>query len=726
MRITKIKHHTGSAKVLDCYVDNGYYKAHHGSLPDVDIDYPSNRRQDVKEYLERRYNLRGKQRVFSAGAYTTMKARSVIKDVARTHKLQVGTTNYITAIIEDDSSWTDIMLTAFQNQKVYDFVQKNWEVFEEIQTLMNQTRTATVHASALVITPDYVGGDDVECFDILPIRKADGMLISELSGTEIDEIGLLKNDVLGIAELERLSDMIDICNSKYGANISIETIINSDLNDDKVYEPIRKGLTQGIFQLSGNGMTRYIKEMQPTGIEDLIASVALFRPGTLDSGAAQAYVDCKRGDAVPEYLWGTYDILKNTFAQIVYQEQVSSIARKIGNLSLGDGVNLVKALSKKKIEKVRKFKDKYFDGAKENMVPQDQAESVWSAVEDAASYLFNRSHAVEYGLTGFIGAWIKAYYPIAFYTVLLKWADKSNLPIIMNEMRELGGCQIVNPDINISSGNFETDYQTNTIYWSLSRIRQLGPKAVNYIVFDREKNGKYDSMNHFIERIFKYKLKKYQYWDDPDNPNEFEKCPVNARCVKNLILSGAFDKIEGVGSIMERYGLLHKAANKLGFELSEKEVPENMVDKHYFWAQQQINIAGIGVVDYKRIWNNSEKVEGFSPKGRKYMSLSQISKITDFSKSVFVGVCATISEVSDKTYKGKSDGKTKHFGKITLLQNTDVMEVVIWSEAWADVKDKFKGHADEIVLFSAQVKWDDYNQRNMLQINKGATVQNIT
>ena len=724
MKVTVIKQvngRVGQTPVLDCNVGKGYIKAQQGSLPDIDTDFSSEHRPLVKEYLEKRYNKGTANRVFSAGTFTTEKARSVIKDIARVHKLSVGTVNYITSIIESEGNWTDIMKTAFKEKKVYDFIQKNWEVFEEIYPIMGQPRSAGIHASAYVITPDVVNGKKVDCFDVIPMRKMDGQLVSELSGVEIDEAGFLKNDVLSIAELGRLFDIIDICNREYGLNLSLESIVDGDLGDAAVFDMLGKGYNQGVFQLSGDGMGKYIKRMRPTNINDLIVSIALFRPGTLESGAAEQYVDFKNELAEPEYLWGTYEILKDTYGLMCFQESISQVAQKIGGLSLGDGVNLVKALSKKKVEKVRKFKEKYFDGAKKNGCPEDAAKKIWEDVELAAKYCFNRSHAVAYGLTAYAGAWLKVHYPVAFYTVLLKWVDKDKLPTLMNEMREIGDAEVVQPNINISGIDFETDYKAKKIYWSLSRIAQLGAKAVRYIMTDRELFGKYDSLEHFIERIFKYKLKVYQYWDDPDNPDEFQKCPVNARSIKNLIMAGAFDELERVGNVCERLGLLTKAAHKLGFEVSEKDVPDDMKDKHYFWSQQQINISGFGSVDYRRIYNGMSSITNY--KKSTYTPLKDIQSIMRPERGV--SVCATIAEVREKTYKDKTTGKNKVFGKVTLLQNTDICDCVIWSDAWKDCKHRFVGREGGIIVIAGSVKWSDYDERNQLIVNQGGGVMNV-
>lgn len=294
MKITSIKHKNDTTIVSDCYAGDGYVKRNHGSLPDIDSDFNAERREEVKAYLERRYNKDGMQRVFSAGTFTTAKIKSAIKDVARTHKIPQATTNYLTAILDDNMSWTELMKMAYTDKRMRDFIQKYPDVFEEIVPIMGQARSAGIHASALIITPEYVKGERVECFDLLPIRKMGDLLVSEISGNDIDAIGILKNDVLGIKELTRLSDTLNLVASEYGVKYTILEIASKYLNDEKVFQIIREGNTQGVFQMSGEGITKFIKRLAPDNINDLIASVALFRPGPLDSGAADNYVRAKR------------------------------------------------------------------------------------------------------------------------------------------------------------------------------------------------------------------------------------------------------------------------------------------------------------------------------------------------------------------------------------------------------------------------------------------------
>lgn len=688
---------------------------------DVDVDFDSEKRQQVKEYLERRYNHDGKMRVFSAGTFTTEKIRSVITDVCRVHRVSVATTKYVTKIIDDALDWTDVMKLAFERDEVRDFIQKNWEVFEEIRPLMFQPRSAGVHASALIITPDVINGKDVECFDLLPLRLQNDMLVSEIDGYSIDDIGLLKNDVLAIAELSRISEMMEACNKVYDANVSIPHILNSDLNDPSVYNLICKGLTQGIFQMSGQGMTRFMRDMRPNNIKDLIASIALFRPGALKTGSAQGYCDAKNGLIEPEYLWGTYDALKDTYGFIVYQEQVSQIARSVGNLSLGDGVKLVKALSKKKIEKVRVFKDKFFSGAKENGCPIDAANKIWNDVEEASKYLFNLSHATAYGLTGFVGAWIKAKYPVAFYTVMLKWAKDENLPILLNEIRRIPGVSIVPPDINISTESFVTDYSINKIYWSLIRVSQCGPKAVRYILLERATFGEYKSLENFIRRMFPKKLKTSDEENEVEEADTIdEKNPVTSRILINLIKAGAFDTLEKIGSPMERYGLLKKVEELIDGIDAFKGIDEEEITKPYYWSQIQIKLSGFGSVDYRQIYYSTEKPK--SVERYEFIDFIDLDDMSITTKKTAV-TCFRVSEVKEKRYKDQRDGTSKKAGKIKAQQNTDITEMMLWNDSWEENKSKFVPGA--VIVAVVMVKYSDYDKKCVLQINRGAFVKSV-
>lgn len=729
MKVLSIKHHTSTEAVqaIDCFVDNGYLQGPGGSLPDVDVDFQSDRRQEVKEYIERRYNHDGKQRVFSAGTLTTLKLKAVLKDVARVHRVPVNIVNYITAIFEDDNmSWTDLFVLAATNKRVKSFIQEYPQVIEDIRTLMGQPRSSSIHASALLVTPDDKDGKDMECFDFTPIKKVDDMLISEFDGYVLDEQGLLKNDCLGIKELSKLQAVIKTCNSEYGTNLTFQGIVQGGLDDQKVYSLLQQGYTQNVFQFSSKGMTKFLVSMKPSKIDDLIAANALFRPATLDSGSTDIYVDCKLGDSQPKYLWGTYNAMKDTYGVLCYQEQLAQIAREVGGLSLGEGVKLVKFISKKKQEKIDAYKGKFMEGADKNGCPKEQATEIWHMFEVAGGYLFNKSHATAYAVTAYAGAYLKANYPTAFYTVALQWAKDNQIPTLMSEMELCSNAKIVAPDINVSGDTFFTNYETNEIFWSLTRIKNLGAKATEWIVNERKTRGDFTSIDNFIDRVFRYKLKKYQYWDDPDNPDEATKCPVNAKHIRHLILAGCFDKVEHAQSVVERFAILQKAAEHLGFEIQEKDIPTDLRGKHYFWSQQQIAISGIGAIDYKRIYDNSEAKPKI--KGRAAWAMLKNVKEDDYDGKR-VAICASIVEIEEKKFLDKKTGANKTFCKVLLQQNNDLVEMVIWNDEWANLRSKFcnggspSSAKNKMIICSAQVKYSDFAGGNNLQIYKSSVVE---
>lgn len=706
---------------VDCFVDRGYLQGDGGALPDVDIDYQSDRRAEVKEYIEKRYNTDGNQRVFSAGTFTTLKVKAVLKDVARTKRIPPQLVNYLTAIFDDDGcDYTGIFKLAAENRKIAKFIEDYPDLFEDIRTLMFQPRSASMHASALLVTPDTKDGKEAECFDFVPIKKVDGVLVSEQDGYELDELGLLKNDCLATKELSKLQATMDICNREYGTDLSLKSVATGDVDDRKSYELLARGFTQNIFQFSSRGMTKLLVDIKPSCINDLIAANALYRPATLENGTAKAYTDCKRGDVAPVYLWGTYEALKNTYGQMCFQEQVSLIAHKVGNFSLGDGVNLVKYISKKKMDKIHAMKDKFMDGAAQNGCPLEDATAIWNQIESCGSYLFNSSHATAYAVTSYAGAYLKANYPTAFYTVALQWADDDELVTLMGEMEACSNAKVVPPDINVSEAKFYTDYTSDSVFWSLSRIKQIGVNSVEWIIRERNKNGLFTGIENFIERIFKYKLKKYEYWDDPDNEDEAKRCPVNARHVLHLILAGCFDCVEHAESTIERYAILEKASRTLGFAINGKDFPEALRKTGYFWSQQQIKVSGIGAIDYKRVYDNSSARKEIRGKAS-YATFPDI--MAKESEDRKVAICATVVEIEEKKFKSKKTGLSETFCKMLLQQNNHTCECIAWPEEYATHRGKLLNAKDRLIVLSATVKYSDYVGKNNLQLIKSSIIE---
>lgn len=709
--------------VIDCFVGKGLEQGGHSALPDIDSDFASDRRQEIKEYLEERYNVGGKQRVFSAGTFSSLKLKAVLKDVARVYRVPVNIVNYITAIFSDEQQdWTDLFMLAATNKKVNKFIHDYPEVIEDIRTIMGQPRSTSIHASAIIVTPEEKDGEPAECFDFLPIRKMDDLLVSEFDGYSVDEIGLLKEDVLATKELSKLGAVINIVNETYQKGYTIESITRDELKDEKTYSLLTKGHTQNVFQFASPGITKFIMDVQPDCIEDLIAINALYRPATLEINATDDYIRYKHGEVAPVYDYGTYEATKNTYGIMVYQEQFMSVAHTLAGFDLGKTDYLRKAIGKKKADLMESLKVDFIKGAISNGCPDYEAETIWHKIETAGKYSFNRSHAAAYALTAYAGAWLKANYPTAFYTVALQWADDKEIPAIMSEMEQCSTAKIVPPDVNVSGIKFFTDYETDEIFWSLSRIKMLGGKSVEYIIAEREKNGPFASVENFIHRIFRYKLKKYQYWDDPDNEQEATRVPVNALHVRNLIMTGCFDRIENVKAVVERYSLLERAAKELGFKLSDTDFPADLTDKHYFWQMQQVALSGIGSVDYRRIYDNSDAKDKIRGKAS-YMSLRDALSPDNEGKRI--AVCATVAELSEISYKDKTTGEKKKFCKMKLQQNNDLMELVIWNDFYASHKSEISNLKDKMIITTCIVKYSEYAGANSLQNYKTSLLFNV-
>lgn len=714
MIVTRVKRRRATApmKVIDSFVDKGLVEGGHASLPDIDVDYASDRRQEMKDYLEQRYNIGGRQRVFSAGTFTTLKLKAALKDVARVHRVPHGTVNYITAMLDDGADWTGLFKIAVTNRKVYDFIQTYPEVIEDVRVLLGQPKAASVHASAIIVTPEKRYGKEADCFDFLPIRKMDGALVSEFDGYSVDEIGLLKEDVLATKELAKLSATINLVNEHYNKQLTIEKITSEMLDDEKTYRILSEGNTQNVFQFSSPGITRFIQDVQPNCIEDLIAINALFRPATLDIGATDDYVRYRRGDVAPVYNFGCYEATKNTYGIMVYQEQFMSVAHTLGGFDLGKTDYLRKAIGKKKADLMASLKNDFIAGAIKNGCPPYEAEEIWGKIETAGKYSFNRSHAAAYALTAFCGAWLKANYPTAFYTVALQWADDKEMPALMSEMERCSVAKIVPPDINHSTVEFYTDYKTNEIYWSLSRIKFVGIRTAEYIVKERLR-GDFKGVEDFIERIFYRKLKGFRarHWDTIESTDN-NRVPVNTRHLKNMILAGCFDRVENVKSVTERYSILKRAAAALRLELTDSDAPAELRDKHYYWSQQQIAVSGIGMIDYRRIFDNSP--DRASVKGKaSYILLADVLRRENEKRRA--AICATVSEYSEHSYKDQETGMSKRFAKLLLSQNGQTVECVLWDEFYKSHKSELTQISGKIIILTAMIRYSHYSGCNTLQ-----------
>lgn len=361
-----------------------------GSMPDVDLDFSGERRDEVKRYMEERYGI---HQVFSVGTYNTLKLKSAIKDLAKLYNLEIQATNYITSIIgedfEDISSGTDIVSifqTACKTKQIMSFIQDNSELVNDLVSVLNLPKTQSIHACATIILPD-----ERDVFHWVPVKNmltksGETCLVSEWEGGELESIGLLKEDILGIQQLDKFQFILNLIKKNQGIDIDI---YNLDYTDEVVYKYFRKGWNQDVFHFGAKGLTQYCKLSKPETLGDLIAVISLFRPGPIESNLHNEYVLRKEGQKETEYLWGTEEITKDTCGILVYQEQIMKVCVDVGGFSLVEADDIRKALGKMKTKYSDPYKVKFIEGAVSRGCPQSEAENIWTVMERFAKYGFN-------------------------------------------------------------------------------------------------------------------------------------------------------------------------------------------------------------------------------------------------------------------------------------------------------------------------------------------------
>lgn len=656
-----------------------------GSFPDIDVDFMQNRREEVKEYIKNKY---GVDYFCSVGTYTTFQIKSGIQELGRIKGLDSSTRNFITTKIEigegEDSDWSKIFdntVNAKYKKVIKDFIIKNTELIEDLQLCLAQPKNASIHASANVIVPK-----SKDIFHWMPLKKEGDMLISEWEGEYIEKAGFLKEDLLGLLQLDKFMFMIDLIKKHY--NIDID-IYNIPLNDDKVYEMFTNGYTADTFQFGTLGFTDYSKLVKPIHIEDLIAMVALFRPGVMGTGSHIDYVNLKEGRKEPEYDYLCEDITKNTYGVIIYQEQLMQICQRVAGFTLTETDDIRKATGKKIQSLLDSYKPKFIEGAVKNGYIEDDAKSLWRKLETFGSYSFNRSHSVTYAITGYISMWFKVNYPLEFWTTALEFVSKNEyVSRFICEMNKINDASIVPPDINHSNRHFVTDSKSKKIYWSLIQIKEVGEVATEIIIKEREEKGNFYSLEEFIKRVPKNK--------------------VNKKVIEALIFVGAFDEIENIKLPQQREGLFKKYYEiaKVKIKDDEKNILLGKdIEKKYWWILKQKEISGLGYLDYYGI---IKEYSIFRNKIDQYIDVIdfffEINGILE--NKMIAGILVEIREKESK--KGM-------FAEIILNVNDEKIICTLWNESWIELGEKLKNSVGKILIIIGKVVYDSYKKLNVLQ-----------
>ena len=491
------------------------------SMPDIDVDFCFERRQEVIDYVVEKY---GKDQVVQIVTFGTMAARGVIKDVGRVMDVPYVQCDTIAKMIPQE-----LNITIDKAMKANPELKKIYETDETVRKLIDMSRRleglprhTSMHAAGVVISQKPV-------MEYVPLsRGSDGSLVTQFTMTTLEELGLLKMDFLGLRTLTVIQNAEKLVRRDKGIELDMDKI---DYEDKKVYGMLGVGKTEGVFQLESTGMKNFMKELKPGNLEDIIAGLSLYRPGPMDF--------------IPQYIKGKnnpdeihYDcpelepILKATYGCIVYQEQVMQIVRSLGGYTLGRSDLVRRAMSKKKASVMEKERQNFVYGNEEEGVPgcihrgisEKTANKIYDDMIDFAKYAFNKSHAAAYAVVSYQTAFLKYYYPVEYMAALMTSVihNPSKVAEYILSSRKMQ-IEILPPDINFGESEFSADH--GAIRYGLSAIKSLGAPMIRAIVEERNENGKYQSLRDFIERMSGREL--------------------NKRAIENLIKAGALDQVAG-------------------------------------------------------------------------------------------------------------------------------------------------------------------------------------
>jgi len=463
------------------------------SMPDIDVDICMNRRGEVIDYVSERYG--GGDHVAHIGAFGTAKGRQIYKDVGRVLGLSFGDTDRITKLMPAPPA--DFKLAELRKQD--DELRKSLaedraleQSYDLASRLEGITRHATVHAAGVVVS-------DRPLVDYLPLYKGDhDESVTQFDMKAVEEIGLVKFDFLGLKTLTAMQTTVELIKQTEGVEIDLDALPE---DDPKTYQLLAEGGTSGVFQLESDGMQRLLKQLQPQSIDEIIALIALYRPGPLQSGMVDEYVDRKYGRKPVTYpLPELEPILKETYGVIVYQEQVMRIARTLAGYSMGEADLLRKAMGKKDAETMQKQRTRFVDGCVDNGIAEQTARELFDLIVEFAGYGFNKSHSAAYGMIAYATAYLKAHYPVHFMAALLQCdRDKSDKVIpLLRETRQMG-IDILPPDINESGLTFTP--VGDKIRFGLAAIKNVGEGPVRAILAAREAHGRFTSLETFLEAL---------------------------------------------------------------------------------------------------------------------------------------------------------------------------------------------------------------------------------
>lgn len=632
------------------------------SMPDMDIDIQDSRRDEVIDYCINKY---GRDRVANIVTFGRMAARNAVRDVARVLEVPYADADRIAKLIPPPVQGRHIPLAKSleSNSELKHEQESNQQasrVFELASRLEMTIRSHGVHAAGVVIAPDDI-------VNYTPLEMAQkGVIATQYSMLPIEDLGLLKMDFLGLSNLTTIKNALRIIKKVYNKNIDIGAI---PLDDEKTFELLQRGESTGVFQLESAGMRRYLKDLKPTAFDDIVAMVALYRPGPMQW--IDDFIARKHGMKEIEYIHPAVEpALDNTYGVIVYQEQVMQISKDMCGFSGGQADTLRKAIGKKIPEVMAKMKDEFIEGGVKTVnADRKLMEKFWKQLEDFAAYCFNKSHAACYGLIAYQTAYLKAHFPSAFMAALMT-SDYDNTDRLAIEITECShmGIEVLPPDVNQSFHEFAVVPDSQQIRFGLDAIKNVGHGAAEEIIAVREKDGSFKSIEDFFRRV--------------------NLRTANRKTIESLIKSGAFDSLESRAKLLFNIDNLMNFGTKiqkeaavgqvdLFGELTSKEVTNSIN-----WLEPDESVGSRELLSWERdllgIYLSHHPLEDFEPiLADLAISSSKLIPEMDGKNATVGGSIIDIREIT-----------TKNGAKMAFVKIADIdgeFELVVFPGVYKDI-----------------------------------------
>jgi len=617
------------------------------SMPDIDLDFTDRRRNEVINYIIQKY---GQDKVAQIITFGTMAARAVVRDVGRALGFPYSYCDRTAKMIPFGFTLDETLDRISDFRQLYETDDKARKLIDFAKQLEGVARHASTHACGIVISTTALD-------DVVPLQhptQDDEAIVTQYEMHAIEDLGLLKIDLLGLKNLTIIEDTLTRIYKVQNKKINIENI---PFDDKKTYKLLQKGETIGVFQLESEGCRRYLKQLKPTEFEDIIAMIALYRPGPI--ALISDYIAGKHKKKRVEYLHPKLKpILESTYSIPVYQEQIMKIAQELAGFSLSEADVLRKAIGKKIKKLLMDQKEKFIEGAKKNGVGEEVSQKIWHWIEPFARYSFNRSHAAAYALIAYQTAYLKAHFPIEFMAALLtsEKADTERIGFLIKECKEMG-IEVLPPDINESFRNFSVIPKIKKIRFGLLAIKNVGDNIVESIISERKAGGPYKSIDDFLFRI--------------------DSQTLNKKSLESLIKAGVFDKFTERNQLLfniERLLELNRENHRMR-TLGQKGLFDNIRFKNTIYLEKTKPALKSEKLTWEKellgLFITSHPLEDFEKiLGKKALPIAEISNNLLNKKVKIGGIISKIKKVITRI------GKPMLF--VDLEDLTDKIEVIVF------------------------------------------------